>query len=263
MLLFCYIDDYDDSEVGGNSPDIHDLASTTNLMKIGSGSQSLSPPTAGEEQTRDSGTVSSEGGQSPEFLPESEASLGDHVTEKLVNNVLVYAMAETYDIGLLKALALNKFKSLVESEDLPRKFTDVAHEVYTSTPASDKGLRDLVITKCIAHLGKLLSDTTFIKLLEEDAELASDILRHHHHKSTMAELALQVKISEQDSKLRDLQVREIAAIASRDEVQKEMDEKEKILRTYSHCRHCEAEFQCRFHGGERYLRCEKCKTRHW
>lgn len=68
-------------------------------------------------------------------------------SKRLIMNVRVYAAAEKYDISTLKDLSKEKFNKL--EYRLPRcYFPPIIHEVLTTTPSSDRGLRNTILEVC-------------------------------------------------------------------------------------------------------------------
>lgn len=95
----------------------------------------------------------------------------------LLNNALVYALAEKYDVEPLKELSKSKFQIQTwgkdwNFDDIPR----LLQEVHRSIPATDRGLRDIVIELCAQHIDRLMSNPVFSQVLHEDAILAIEIL---------------------------------------------------------------------------------------
>ena len=76
----------------------------------------------------------------------SDESEDDDVDASIVSglmaNVLVYALAEKYNIEELKLLAFDKFWRLSNAF---AGFPAVVDAVYTTTPDSDKGMRRVII----------------------------------------------------------------------------------------------------------------------
>ena len=69
-------------------------------------------------------------------------------------NVQVYAMAEKFDIAELKILAMEKFLTCAQGWPLP-DFSSVVHEALTSTPESDRGLRDILKRILAEHVEEI------------------------------------------------------------------------------------------------------------
>lgn len=65
-------------------------------------------------------------------------------------HVGVYATAKKYGAIVLKVQAVGAFRTafnVVLGKDVLKEFYDIAHEVYTSTVPSDRGLRDVIVKK--------------------------------------------------------------------------------------------------------------------
>ena len=75
-------------------------------------------------------------------------------------NVLVYAMAEKFQIPPLKKLAAQKFEKLIGTQWDRDTFPAIIRAVYESTPRGDRGLRDVVVKTVAAHTAQLLSVPT-------------------------------------------------------------------------------------------------------
>lgn len=92
-----------------------------------------------------------------------------------VFNVRVYSIADKYDVPGLKSYAKRKFEKAVETcwdmDDFPHAIT----EIYSSTPAPDRGLRDLVIEVACKHIDALLEKQVFQDVLEEAVGFAAGV----------------------------------------------------------------------------------------
>ncbi|KAL8785822.1 MAG: hypothetical protein Q9213_003129 [Squamulea squamosa] len=94
----------------------------------------------------------------------------------LNNNVLVYAIADKYDIDLLKELAQTKFEIRVADKWAVSDVLKVLPNVYTTTPTTDRGLRKPMLDVCLRYMEQLMCDMNFRLLLQEDAGLCFDVL---------------------------------------------------------------------------------------
>lgn len=70
-------------------------------------------------------------------------------------HINIYALAETFQIHGLKALARSYFEHSLERCLNSVPFTRVVEEVYSATPANDRGLRDTVVSIALRHLLEL------------------------------------------------------------------------------------------------------------
>jgi speckle-type POZ protein len=93
----------------------------------------------------------------------------------MVFHVKVYSIADKYDVVALKSQAKEKFERAAKScwnmEDFPLAIS----EVYSLTPATDRGLRDLVVEIVCTHIDALLVRQDFRNVLEETVGFAADV----------------------------------------------------------------------------------------
>ena len=98
----------------------------------------------------------------------------------LLVDAKVYALAVKYDIGALKDLAKEKFaEALGDSWDIV-SFPEVVETVYSTTLASDRGLRDYLVPVIVEHKAELREHEGFIGLVLKnklaDGEFALDVI---------------------------------------------------------------------------------------
>ncbi|KAL9003595.1 MAG: hypothetical protein Q9188_003546 [Gyalolechia gomerana] len=96
------------------------------------------------------------------------------------NNVQVYALAEKYDVQPLKSLAAKRFRAGVKGEWETDDILTVLAEVYTTTPSTDRGLREDMLHVCERYSDELMALSTFHEMLRNDGILAVEILRVFH-----------------------------------------------------------------------------------
>lgn len=73
-------------------------------------------------------------------------------------HVKAYAIGEKYEAPALKKFALSEFGELVMENSSDRSFLRIVAAIYQSSPAEDRGLRDLAVDAVVAHQKALLSD---------------------------------------------------------------------------------------------------------
>lgn len=154
LLSYLYTLDYDDGSqpeedersslaesTGTGTPDAEDIEATTGS------------PVDGNEDNDVRANHS-------ESAPQIEDSPGQGRSSLMVN-VQVYAMADKFDIVELKSLAKEKFSKCAQGWPLP-DFPSVVHEALTSTPESDRGLRDILRRILAEHVEDICpsDDTT-------------------------------------------------------------------------------------------------------
>ena len=108
----------------------------------------------------------------PSSTPIPAEEVSRHV--RMMNNVVVYAIAEKYDIAELKELAADKFRKLLwliePSHALPR----VIDAVYK---IKDSELRDVVVQFCANNSTKIVADDRLCRIIKYNGELGLDVLR--------------------------------------------------------------------------------------
>jgi len=95
----------------------------------------------------------------------------------LMSNVQVYALAEKYDVPALKQLAMAKFGALTDFDQSVSKIPDVIEAVFTSTPETDMGLRDIVIGICHVQITSVLQDNCMVDMIKKHGDLGLGMLR--------------------------------------------------------------------------------------
>ncbi|PKY07468.1 BTB/POZ domain protein [Aspergillus campestris IBT 28561] len=98
-------------------------------------------------------------------------------TSPMLFNVNVYQTGDKYDIPKLKEQAKEKFavalKNCWEMDDFPVAIA----RAYSTTVASDRGLRDLLVDTCLEHIDDLLEDDDFKQVLRETLDFAADLVQ--------------------------------------------------------------------------------------
>ncbi len=97
--------------------------------------------------------------------------------KRILNNVLVYAMADKYDIEPLKELAKEKFGKLMSAKWPHHDLVSILTSVYETTPASDKGLRSILNNVCKKHVKEILEDPNMQLFMEENGDFTLDLLK--------------------------------------------------------------------------------------
>ncbi|CAD6591090.1 MAG: hypothetical protein ASARMPREDX12_004921 [Alectoria sarmentosa] len=100
----------------------------------------------------------------------------------LAVHVLVYSIADKYSIAGLKDLAMVKmedslgFPGHLVTADGTRELLITIELAWTSTPASDKGMREPILKYCKRYLDLLLEMETFKAAMVEIPDMAYDFL---------------------------------------------------------------------------------------
>ncbi|KAH6953998.1 hypothetical protein BKA56DRAFT_234957 [Ilyonectria sp. MPI-CAGE-AT-0026] len=95
----------------------------------------------------------------------------------MVLHVKVYALAEQYDIPLLKALSLKKFEEAAQDHWRSPYLLDALREAYTSTIEEDRGMRAAGV-KILHTRRELMDEGNVRELLKELPQLTFDQLMY-------------------------------------------------------------------------------------
>lgn len=232
--------------------------------------------------------------QQPVALPHLRTSISSvaesldelHLVEDpLLNNVQVYAIAEKYDMPQLKELARGRVQFTAKQPSIYSDtvdFSEVVKTVFDSTPASDTGLRNIIIQCCIDHIQEIFQDLTLMETIMDIGPLSFAIMmktRQHNiealERALVSEAILQVDLSRSISETRRASEQESLAVIERDQaissLNSFMTRLDSLLTQsckWDECRQCGDDFDSkmeRFGSGnflELQLRCKSCRTRH-
>ena len=98
-------------------------------------------------------------------------------TKKMMNNVVVYAIAQKYNIGELKEFATAKFRNLLFLEEPNDAFPVIVGTVFETTSIKDPQLRDILVEYCTGHSTKIIADDRLFGILKDYSELGLNVLR--------------------------------------------------------------------------------------
>lgn len=141
--------------------------------------QSITLPTS---PTSTFGMVTTESPEPREHRFSAKMSISEKpgtppIVQGQLRNVFVYAIAEKYNIKALKDLAIAKFTSHLW-KSWESHFSDIVSSIYTTTPSSDKGLRDTVCVMCVNHRKdvNILTDEELDALYHQFPDFKGDLL---------------------------------------------------------------------------------------
>ncbi|TVY28203.1 hypothetical protein LHYA1_G003352 [Lachnellula hyalina] len=161
MLAYLYNSDYCDGDDSGPAAGVASPESLASPER---------PTDALEDEERSDSTSQS-------ILEEPDNISATTDVPSLLNNVLVYAIAEKYGIAELKELAKSKFQGQAGSLLSAREFPEIIRELYRSTPSSDRGLRDIVSQVCAQHGRTIVDSPDLSDIILEVGEFGLDLLR--------------------------------------------------------------------------------------
>ena len=126
------------------------------------------------------------------------------VHSKRMNNVLVYALAEKYNIPALKELAVTKFVGCEGPVDFASRYQELVNTIFESTPDTDTGLRNIVILDCVnpQFIKKALEDEGLAPAIRDHGSLGLGMLREVVKK--LENLNSELEMKEQDAKAREM-----------------------------------------------------------
>ena len=93
----------------------------------------------------------------------------------MIFNVEVYSITDKYEILALKLRATEKFGKAVRTCWDMDDFAYAITEVYSSTPSTDRGLRDTFVEVAYKHINTLLEKDDFRGVLEEAVRFVADV----------------------------------------------------------------------------------------
>jgi hypothetical protein len=132
----------------------------------------------------------------------------------LLNNVLVYAIAEKYGVAELKEMAKEKFQGRARSLLSAKEFPEIIQELYRSTPSSDRGLRDIVSQVCAQQGRRIIDSPDLNAIIVEVGEFGLDLLREvlkyetrRVEKEVARNTALKVGLNKKEDETLELQRR--------------------------------------------------------
>jgi hypothetical protein len=100
---------------------------------------------------------------------------GDIELKPLILHAKVYALADKYEVLALKDLALRNYETAAARDWNVPDFPESIQIAYTTTPESDRGIRDIVTKTATAHTHELLrSNTAFSAVLGSNAPFGKD-----------------------------------------------------------------------------------------
>lgn len=97
---------------------------------------------------------------------------------KRLNNVLVYALADKYDIPELKELAKRKFHALMENEWTSMEFQAVTDAVFETTLSQDTSLRYIMSQICMDHFQNIIKDVRVRSVILGNKDVTHALLEY-------------------------------------------------------------------------------------
>ena len=121
---------------------------------------------------------------------------------RMMNNALVYAVAEKYDIPDLKDLAKSKFETLATSKWPHVDLYAVLETIFSTTPDGDMGLRQIVLDICRQHAQDILRDNearaAFLDIQAINTIVLDTAVRNNDQDRILLDLTLAKQIALED-----------------------------------------------------------------
>lgn len=105
----------------------------------------------------------------------------------MVYDAQVYQIADKYDIPILKEYSKDRFCTAITTGWNMDEYPLAINVVYESTPAEDRGLRDLVVETSLLHLDTLLNRDGFGNVLRTNADFSADLIPFLSPKTSIKE----------------------------------------------------------------------------
>ena len=251
MISFMYSLDYQDERQGET-----EAPGSTEVEDSNTGNSDATAPSDEREVLTETG-VNNGGGN----VPHQE---NDHPA--LFSSVRVYAIADKYNVPFLKDLAKHRFDIWARWNWACADFLAIIREVFSSTPSSDRGLRDIVFVIVADHPDFFVHKDEFRDLVEDIGELGLGMLDKLITRHTEEKSALLSQIQSLEAEIgtsRFLLGNSEQALTRKSS---ELDEKMSKVNNLNVCRHCHEDFNIEvedhFLPGRAIIRCKKCRTRH-
>ena len=90
---------------------------------------------------------------------------------RLMSKVLIYAIADKYDISMLQSVAQEKVTRLMYEDGPNKKTSFIMDAIFETTPASNAGLREVAMAFCTKHIEKIAADSWFKSMLRDHGAL--------------------------------------------------------------------------------------------
>ncbi|KAL9593124.1 MAG: hypothetical protein Q9219_007669 [cf. Caloplaca sp. 3 TL-2023] len=285
MLKYIYTAKYEEVDPTGTQDEVEENHNPE-AMKDGNATSddrtAVSPrmPPAAPGSVAMSATGSDDG--SADGLPKAKFSA-------IRNNVLICALADKYDVQPLKTLSQRKFREQSLDEWEEDDIVTILTEVYATTSATDRGLRDMMLNVCTRYIDRLMESSAFHRMLCDNATLAFEVVKMLHNTkevldNRLLDAEVQYKNIEKTENRGTIQSLQDQLKSVRDRMKLVQDQlkdeetesewKSKELKAYQNelsrrsCRHCGSKSKAsteRLGGSSRMgyveLQCTSCKKR--
>ena len=114
----------------------------------------------------------------------------------LDHSALVYAIADKYEVRGLKTRVLQEVSAYLrgDDDDIVKDYIESIPTVWTSTPSSDRSLRNIYIEHLLCHRNYYFADEGIIAHLKDVQEFARDTLLEDRKLSNGTESCLKLGV---------------------------------------------------------------------
>ena len=266
--MYLYTLDYDDT--ANHQSSMTDGSEPVDTPECTPGADSVS----GDESLVSGSGSDSESSNAKSGIVESTTiiSIDATTSSRLMINAQVYAMAEKFDIPPLKLLSREKFSNHARGWPISN-FAGIVHEVLTSTPQSDRGLRDIVRDIITVHVTEITTASRkagehhqLLEVLGGEGEFSVDVLRE----TAKYILGLQVDQADLLKEAKKLAKEKVACEATKNSIVQRGGQILKEINDRDSCRSRTHKFRPKLTGLEQpndwvangVLECKECKTVH-
>ena len=110
-----------------------------------------------------------------DYYTEATAYNGVEEDAPLIVNAKVYTLGEKYQIEALRDMAKKKFEESLERDVLHESFLVAIGIIYSNTPLSHRGIRDLIVDEVNYQKSHMKLQPKFLQLIREHGDFAVDI----------------------------------------------------------------------------------------
>ncbi|KAK4696047.1 hypothetical protein P7C71_g1801, partial [Lecanoromycetidae sp. Uapishka_2] len=204
--------------------------------------------------------------------PQSDSTQATDPVNILMNNALVYALADKYDLSKLKIIARDKFLASTKDAQWPYKdFIEVIHTVYNTTPDNDNALRSIITGICVDHFSGIVEDVKLKEAIMGNSRLSFNIAQYqsvHNNLNRKALPVLRAELVKVKAELLQARKEVQDATSSKSLWNTKLEDFIVAAASIEQCRNCCEQFNGVFYrGGNReeltlQLRCIYCRCRH-
>ena len=121
-----------------------------------------------------------------------------------MNRANVYAIASKYDVISLKLAAKERFDAELRRVGLPLDFPALVAMVFESTPETDNGLREIILSKAGLYHRWISQDDCLCNLIADGGDFPLGFVKQTNKRHPVSQSGIQKSVSEHQSSLEKL-----------------------------------------------------------